>query len=113
MRKLKHLPVDQWPDVDREAFRIAYEPGDIFDGTGGAGAHLAEGTRKMIQTAYRRWLGFLQEFYPDHLLMAPADRVTLERMRVFVQHLSSEVRPTTVAHVIYNVCYAARLISPE
>ena len=59
MRTLKHLPVDQWPEADREAFRIAYEPGDIFDETAGPGAHLAEGTRKMIRTAYRRWLGFL------------------------------------------------------
>ena len=34
-------------------------------------------------------------------------------MRAFVDQLSSEVRPTTVAHVIYNLCYAARLIAPK
>jgi hypothetical protein len=113
MRKLKHLPLDQCPDADHEAFRIAYEPGDVFDEPGGPGAHLAEGTRKMIQTAYRRWLGFLREFYPDDLLKAPADRITLERVRAFFDHLRREVRPTTVAHVICNLCYAARLIAPR
>jgi integrase/recombinase XerD len=113
MRKLKHLPLGQWRDTDREAFRAAYEPGDVFDETGGPGSHLAEGTRRMIQTAYRRWLGFLREFYPDDLLKAPADRITLERVRAFVDHLSRGVRPTTVAHVIDNLCYAARLIAPK
>src|SRR5262245_32881204 len=113
MRKLKHLPLDQWPDADHEAFRTAYEPGDVFDETAGPGAHLAEGTRKMIRTAYRRWLGFLREFYPDDLLKAPADRIALERVRAFVDHLRGEVRQTTVAHVICNLFYAARLIAPN
>jgi hypothetical protein len=113
MRKLKHLPLDQWPNADREAFRLAYEPGDIFDETGGPGAHLAEGTRWMIQTAWRRWLGFLKEFYPDDLLIAPADRITLERVRSFIDQLRGEVRSTTVAHVVSNLCYAARLIAPK
>jgi integrase/recombinase XerD len=113
MRKLKHLPLDQLSSADLEAFRIAYVPGDVFDETGGPGAHLAAGTRKMIQTAYRRWLGFLSEFYPDDLLKAPADRITPERVRAFVDHLRREVRPTTVAHVICNLCYAARLVAPN
>ena len=31
VRTPKHLPVRDWPEADREAFRVAYEPGDIFD----------------------------------------------------------------------------------
>ena len=31
MRKLKHLPLEDWPAADHEALRIAYEPGDIFN----------------------------------------------------------------------------------
>ena len=59
MRKFKHLPLDQWPADDVEAFALVYRPGDPFDETAGPGAHLAEGTRRMIRTAWRRWLGFL------------------------------------------------------
>ena len=44
-RKPKHLPLDEWPETDIEAFARAYAPGDMFDDTGGPGAHLAEGTR--------------------------------------------------------------------
>jgi hypothetical protein len=113
MRRLKHLPVDLWPKGDFQAFEKAYEPGDLFDGTAGPGAHLAEGTRKIVRTAWGRLLGFVSEFYPDDLLKAPADRLTLELARDLVDHLREEVRQTTVAHVVHNLCYGARLIAPE
>ena len=113
MRKLKHLPVDQWPEADRTAFERAYEPGDIFDETAGPGAHLAPGTRRMIRTAYRRWLGFLTEHEPGSLLELPAERITPHRLRAFVDQLTSEGRMTTVAHVVGNLHVAARLIAPE
>ena len=47
MKKLKHLPMDQWPALDHAAFEAAYAPGGIFDDTRGPGAHLAEGTRRL------------------------------------------------------------------
>jgi hypothetical protein len=67
----------------------------------------------MIRTAWRRWLGFLVEYYPHDLLMRPVDRIRPDRVRNFIEQLSSEVRPTTVAHVVDNLCYAARLIAPD
>ena len=112
MRKFKHLPLDQWPADDVEAFALVYRPGDPFDETAGPGAHLAEGTRRMIRTAWRRWLGFLAEHCPDELLKLPANRITTDSVRTFIDQLAREVRPTTVAHVVNNLCYAARLIAP-
>jgi hypothetical protein len=67
----------------------------------------------MIRTAYRRWLGFLKEYYSADLLQAPANRINSDRIRAFIDHLSAEVRPTGVAIVIDNLCYSARLIAPE
>src|SRR5436190_8149734 len=96
MRALKHLPVNEWPQADRAAFRAAYEPGDLFDGTAGPGAHLAEGTRRMIGFGYRRWLGLLKANYPEDLLVPPAERITPERVRAFIDHLSAETKPSTV-----------------
>ncbi len=113
MGKLKHLALEDWPEADVEAFIKAYEPGDIFDESAGPGAHLAQGTRKMIKTAYRRWLGFLKEHHPEDLLETPEDRIILERVRAFVDHLDAETRPTSVAIAIDNLYYAARLIAPE
>jgi hypothetical protein len=37
MRTLKHLPANKWPEADRAAFRAAFEPGDLLDGTAGPG----------------------------------------------------------------------------
>jgi integrase len=67
----------------------------------------------MIKTAYRRWLGFLKEHHFDDLLKSPADRITLERVRAFVDHLDAETGPTSVVIVIDNLGYAARLLAPE
>src|SRR5947208_5200782 len=106
MRTLKHLPVNEWPEADREAFRAAYEPGDVFDETAGPGAHLAEGTRGMIRFGYRRWLGFLKANYPDDFSMPPAERITLKRVRAFIDHLSAETKPSTVA-IAAGQLYAA------
>jgi integrase/recombinase XerD len=111
--KLKHLPFDQWPEADIEAFARAFKAGDVFDNTAGPGAHLAEGTRKMIICPYRRWLKFLRDHDPEALLEPPADRITLDRVRAFVDHLDTEIRPTSVAIAIDNLHYAARLLAPE
>jgi integrase/recombinase XerD len=112
MRTLKHLPVNEWPEADREAFRAAYQPGDVFDDTAGPGAHLAEGTREAIKFAYRRWLGFLRPNYPDDLSKAPAERITPKRVRAFIEHLSAEMKPTSVAIAVGRLYAAARLIAP-
>ena len=113
MAALKHLPVDVWPEPDRAAFRAAYEPGDLFDETAGPGAHLAQGTRKAIEFTYRRWLDFLKATYPDDLSMPPAERITPERVRAFIDHLSANTRPNSVAMVANHLYTAARLIAPK
>jgi integrase/recombinase XerD len=113
MRKQKHLPLDQLPAADIKAFEIALAPGDIFDETAGPGAHLAEGTRRLIRTAYRRWLGFLKDAYPADLVKPPADRILPTRVRTFIDRLGAEVRPSSVAITVANLHYAARLIAPD
>jgi integrase/recombinase XerD len=112
MCTLKHLPESEWPEADRAAFRAAYEPGDVFDETAGPGTHLAKGTREAIWFAYRRWLGFVKPNYPDDLSKAPAERITPERVRAFIEHLSAGIRPTSVAIAVGRLYAAARLIAP-
>jgi integrase/recombinase XerD len=113
MSELKHLPINEWPEADRIAFRAAYEPGDVFDGTAGPGAHLSEGTRKMIHFGYRRWLGFLKANFPEDLSLPPAERIKPERVRSFIEHLSAESKPITVALATHVLHAAATLIAPK
>jgi integrase/recombinase XerD len=112
MRTLKHLPVHEWPEADRAAFRVAYDPSHLFDGAAGPGAHLAEGTRRMTKSSYRRWLGFLKANYPNELSMPPAERITPERVRAFIDHLSAQIGPSSVAMAGNRLYAAARLIAP-
>lgn len=112
MRMLKHLPVEEWPEVDRATFEAAYQPGDVFDDTAGPGAHLAEATRGAIRFTYRRWLRFLTSNYPDDLANHPAERITPERVRAFIDLLRSEVGPSSVAAACDRLYTAARLLAP-
>ena len=112
MCKLKHMRLEDWPVGDHEAFRIAYQPGDIFDESRGPGAHQSEGWRRMILTTYRRWLGFLTTHYPTDLLKSPADPITPQRIRDFIGHIDLEVRPTTVFMAIAHLHCFARLVAP-
>jgi integrase len=110
---LKHLPLDEWPEADREAFRAVYEPGDVFDDTAGRGAHLSEGTRQMITCTYRRWLCFVKVNHPDDFSKPPAERITLERVRAFINHLSAEISSSSVAIAAARLHSAAQLIAPK
>ena len=44
--------------------------------------------------------------------MAPAERITPERVRAFIDHLSAEIRPSSVAIAVDHLYAAARLIAP-
>jgi integrase len=109
----KHLPSSEWPGGDHAAFESAYAPGDIFDGSRGPGAHLAEGTRRMIRTDYGRWLAFLKEVDPSAFRLAPAGRISPERVQAFIERLTLDVRPTSLAFTVGNLLYAARLFAPD
>jgi integrase/recombinase XerD len=110
---LKHLPQIRWPAADIQAFAAAFERGDLFDETSGSGAHLADGSRTSIRKGYSRWLGFLDADHPDELLRPPADRISPERVREFVEKLSQDMRKSSLAQAMHLLCYAARLIAGE
>src|SRR5687768_5683504 len=100
---LKHLPVAEWPREDRELFDAAYTSGDIFEDTLGAGAHFSDRTRRAICFGWRRWLGFLAAHYPEDLHIPAAERISPERVRAYVEHLGTEMRPSSVATTISHL----------
>jgi integrase/recombinase XerD len=109
----KHLPRHQWPEADIEAFRKGYLEGDPFDGGGGGGSHWTKGTRLYVETAYRRWLGFLDCQDPSSLALCSEDRIDRSRVRSFIEHLQQEVRSTTVCLNVEGLLAAAQMIAPE
>ena len=110
---LKHLPEVEWPPEDHRLFDKAFAAGDIFDDNVGAGAHLAQRSRRTICFGWRRWLGFLAVEHPDDLQLPAADRVTPDRVRDYVEHLSTDMTANSVAMTVTQVYNAARLIAPD
>ena len=49
----------------------------------------------------------------DDLRLSPSTRITPTRVRAFIEQISTEVRPTSVAIYIDDLHYAARLIAPR
>jgi hypothetical protein len=112
-RRPKHLPDALWPEEDRRLFAAAYVDGDIFDDTRGAGAHLAEGSRRSIHFGWRRWLGFLHRRYPRDLHLPAAQRVTPTRLRAYVEHLGADMSAGSVATAVAHLYLGARLVAPD
>src|SRR5262245_3124918 len=113
-RVLKHLPVPRWPEADRLAFDRAFrQPADPFDEEIGAGAHLAPATVRANCFAYRRWLGWLSQYHPSSLALAPADRVSRESVRSYAAVLGMTMRSVALADQVARLYHAMRCMYPE
>jgi len=62
---------------------------------------------------WRRFLGFLASTEATALEIAPAERLTIERVRRFVDHLRQTNTPYSVACQIDALYGAARVMMPE
>jgi integrase len=84
---------------------------DPFDD--GAGVRLAESSKRQYQTAWRRFLGFLAIEAPAALEIAPAQRLTIARIRAFASHLGATNTPRSVAIQIDALYKATRAMMPQ
>jgi integrase len=78
-----------------------------------AGARLSKASRHDYLFAWRRFLGFLATHDPTALELAPAERLTIERVRVFRVHLAETNTLRSVAIQVDAVYKAARIMMPE
>ena len=107
-----HLPYAQWPAADRLLWERAMgSDDDPF--ADAAGARLAKASQHDYLFAWRRFLGFLAIHEPTALELAPAERLTIERVRPFVAHLAETNIPRSVAGQVDAVYKAARVMMPE
>src|SRR5262245_46523446 len=108
---MKHMPEALWSKADRDLFDKAFTmPEDPFD-EAGAGAHLKPRTVAQLKHNYRRWLGQLRDTEPEALALAPANRITPERVGRFCKALSVTCNGVTVAAAIGKLYMVARYIA--
>jgi hypothetical protein len=91
-----HLPFGQWPKADRRLWADAMDRNDdpLCDALG---ARLAHASRQKSWFAWRRFLGFLAISEPLALEAHPAERLTIERIRLYVSHLAETNKRKSVA----------------
>ncbi len=111
-RKLRHLPISDWPVGDRDLFNRALAAKvDPFAEESGS-AHFRPATRASIIYAWRRWLGWLLAEDPSVLAVAPALRITPHRMTAFFAHLGKTNQTRSIAAMARFLCYGAQIVGP-
>ena len=111
-RPLLHLPYGDWPAADRLLWeRATSGDDDPFADT--ASAHLAKATWRYYLFGWRRFLGFLAIHEAAALAAAPAERITVERVKGFVAHLAETNIPRSVAKAVHALYLAARVMMPQ
>ena len=106
-----HLPYGQWPAADRLLWQRAMTSDDPFGDA--AGARLSKATQHNWLFAWRRFLGFLAIHEPEALEIAPAERLTIARVRAFVAHLAETNAARSVASGVHSLYLVARVMMPE
>lgn len=81
------LPLDEWPAADRAMWATLRQQGDPFEDRG-ALAGLRETSVETLQNRYGRWLEWLRRTDPAALDEPPAARVTLPRLRSWLEGLA-------------------------
>ena len=106
-----HLPYKQWPVADRLLWQSAFCNDDLF--AEATGARLARASQERCLWAWRRFLGFLANQEATALNIAPAERLTIERVRALAKHLAETNAPTSVASSIDALYTAARAMMSD
>ncbi len=63
--------------------------------------------------SWRRFLGFLNNNEPEALEIVPVERLTVERVKLFVQHLAETNAPNSVANIVERLYMSARSMMPD
>jgi hypothetical protein len=109
----KHCPAlkfAEWPEADRIAWTAAVAKGDRF--RRGPAAHWSPSTRRDVEKALCRWLGYLVAFARDDLIEHPAARLTEDRLVGYVDHLAETVQSVGRCVYIAHLLMAFRMMFP-
>ena len=106
------IRLNSWPEQDRLAFEGARRTGDAFELTGPAASWTSETCRTRLQS-YGRYLNFLNR---NGLLLAsegPADRVTPDRLTLYLAEARLLLAANTVAQVLRALSLMLSAMVPE
>jgi integrase len=101
------LPVSAWPEADQAAWRCACRRGSLLDDSTPA-ATWRKATRRGVEKSYGRWLQWLSDNDPLALRLAPADRMTPERVARYLADRQS-VNASSTVHL--RILHLSRMVA--
>jgi len=108
----RSLPIQEWPNSDRQALEEACRPGVRLK-PGGRASHFAEASLKDFTTRYGAYLGSLQRRGVLNLKAGAAAQVTRPNVKAYVDELKQRVSSVTTWNCIYKLRRAAQLLNPK
>lgn len=110
--KSRLLPLDSWPEADRDAWVAACQPSARLK-PGGRAGHLRAVTRDAHAAHYGYFLGFLGLSGLLERNERAAANVTAEKVRAYIDELKDRVASTTLHSSICRLRRAAQYMAPD
>lgn len=104
-------PVNQWPAADRSAWERAFADDDLLGGCAIA-QRMAPRSRMTMETAYARWLAWLDSSCPASLAEPAGKRATRDRVLAYLHHLADERALSTVLNYACRLHTALQILAP-
>jgi len=110
--KIRSLPLDLWPEADRNAWISGCRPAARLK-RGGAAGHLKPITRDDLARRYGYFLDFLSRRGLLQIGTLAATCVTLENVETYIAELKQRVGSVTLYGSIHKLRHAAEIIAPS
>jgi integrase/recombinase XerD len=104
-------PMEEWPHLDRLHWQAALQAGDLLE-QGGCRAEHSRYSNRAMEKGYGRWLAWLDSGCQLDDRVAPADRITPERVRAYAEHLEGENASGTVIARLIELKVTAAIMDP-
>ena len=105
------MPLAEWPDLDRAAWAVAVQQGNLLDGQGPA-AHWRPKTQRSVIAAYGRYLTFLERRGCLDRSAGLEARLTPDRLRAYIEDLRETIASVTLSGRITGLVEAFRVMTP-
>ena len=101
-----------WPREDRQAWDALFAKGDILDGQGPL-VHWRETTRQKCAQSYGYWLAYLERIGQLDRATRPADRLSLETVKAYVETTLDRCTVETTHMRLNELAKVVRAMSPK
>ena len=109
--KVRSLPIELWPEADRNAWIFACQPSQRLK-RGGAGSHMKAITLDDLARRYGYFLDFMNRRGLLDPTKAAGGHVAPENVNAYLEELTARVGSVTVQGSIYKLRRASELIDP-